>query len=266
MRKVSIARFDDLEDRKPAHALVEGVDLVVIRYDDKVSALYGRCLHRGALLADGHVDGDNLICGLHFWDYRIDSGVSEYNNHEVLQKFDTCVEDDANGRAVTVDADQIAAWATDNPQPYDRDSYLGAYKDVHGTPEEPFVGLIQGYARDGLSKTGHHGVVEAMGVPRDQLPTWDDIQVLTAQLHRPPLLDDAPVGTDVVIGPNAQKPLRLNIPLFVSDMSFGALSASAKVALAMGAEMAGTGICSGEYICRYSSGASSSGMCGGEML
>ena len=106
--------------------------------------------------------------------------------------------------------------------------------------------MIQQYARDGLSKTGHHGVVESMGVPRDQLPSWDDIQLLTAQLATPPLLDDDPVGTDVVIGPNAQKPLRLDIPLFVSDMSFGALSEPAKLSLARGAELAGTGICSGE--------------------
>ena len=45
-------------------------------------------------------------------------------------------------------------------------------------------------------------------------------------------LDDVPVGTDVVIGPRAKKPLHLAIPLFVSDMSFGALSEEAKVALA----------------------------------
>ena len=85
-----------------------------------------------------------------------------------------------------------------------------------------------------------------MGVPRRDLPDWDDIQVLTAQLHRPPLLDDAPVGVDVVIGPNAQRPLRLDIPIFISDMSFGALSEPAKIALAKGAQQAGTGICSGE--------------------
>ncbi len=85
-----------------------------------------------------------------------------------------------------------------------------------------------------------------MGVPCDELPGWDDLQILTAQLQKAPLLDDDPVGTDVVIGPNAQKPLRLDIPLFVSDMSFGALSFEAKVALARGAEMAGTAICSGE--------------------
>jgi glutamate synthase domain-containing protein 2 len=54
------------------------------------------------------------------------------------------------------------------------------------------------------------------------------------------------VGTELVIGPNARRPLRLATPLFVSDMSFGALSEEAKVALARGAERAGTGICSGE--------------------
>lgn len=87
MNRISIANWDDLEDRKPAHALVAGVDLVIVRYDDSVSVLYGRCAHRGALMADGFVDGDNLICGVHYWDYRLDSGVSEYNNSETLHKF-----------------------------------------------------------------------------------------------------------------------------------------------------------------------------------
>jgi len=54
------------------------------------------------------------------------------------------------------------------------------------------------------------------------------------------------VGTELVIGPGARRPLKLEIPLFVSDMSFGALSEEAKVALSKGAELAGTGICSGE--------------------
>jgi len=243
MNKTAVADFDALADRQPAHALVGEVDLVIVRYDDQVSVLYGRCLHRGALMADGHVDGDNLICGVHHWDYRVDTGVSAYSNNEALRKFSAWVE----GGQVMVDADEIADWAQAHPQPFNRTIYLGVYADTgHGTAEEPHNALIQRYAREGLSQTGHHGAVEAMGVPRDQLPSWDDIQILPAQLHRPPLLDDAPVGTDVVIGPGAAKPLRLKIPLFVSDMSFGALSEPAKIALALGAEMAGTGICSGE--------------------
>jgi glutamate synthase domain-containing protein 2 len=117
---------------------------------------------------------------------------------------------------------------------------------VHGTPDEPHNNYIQQLAREGLSKLGHHGAVSAMGVARRNLPQWEDIQILTAQLATKPLLDDAPVGTDLTIGPRAQKPLHLQIPLFVSDMSFGALSFEAKVALAKGAQDAGTGICSGE--------------------
>ena len=85
-----------------------------------------------------------------------------------------------------------------------------------------------------------------MGLPRDRLPKWDDIQIMVAQLARKPLADDATVGSGLVIGPRAEKPLSLDIPLFVSDMSFGALSEEAKIALAKGAELAGTGICSGE--------------------
>ena len=114
------------------------------------------------------------------------------------------------------------------------------------TAEEPTVEFIHQLARDGLSKMGHHGPMAAMGVPRHTLPHWDDLQIMVAQLATKPLLDDVEVGTELVIGPEAAKPLRLDIPLFVSDMSFGALSEEAKVALATGAELAGTGICSGE--------------------
>ncbi len=80
---IQLLPFSELKDRKPAHATINKLDLVVIRYDKKVSVLYGRCLHRGALMADGHVDGDNIICGVHNWDYRFDTGVSEYSNKEV---------------------------------------------------------------------------------------------------------------------------------------------------------------------------------------
>ncbi|MBT8429370.1 MAG: Rieske 2Fe-2S domain-containing protein [Gammaproteobacteria bacterium] len=244
MQKTAIATWSDLEPLKPTYALVAGVDLVVLRWkdDQEVSVLYGRCAHRGALMSDGRIEGGNIVCGLHDWDYCYKTGVSSYDPAEKLHRFDAWVEE---GK-VWVDEDEIRDWTVANPQPYDRDSYQGLYKDIHGGPEEPHTKYIQHLAEHGLSKVGHHGRVSAMGVPRDQLPRWEQIQLLTAQLHKVPLLDDQPVGTEVVIGPNAQKPLVLERPLFVSDMSFGALSEEAKVALAMGAEKAGTGICSGE--------------------
>lgn len=114
------------------------------------------------------------------------------------------------------------------------------------TPEEPTVEFIHQLARDGLSKMGHHGPMTSMGVPRGELPHWDDLQIMAAQMAVKPLFEEQTVGTELIIGPEAKKPLLLKIPLFVSDMSFGALSEEAKTAMARGAELAGTGICSGE--------------------
>ena len=242
MEAVRIARWSAVPERTPVGAVVDGIDLVVIRRGDEHSVLYGRCLHRGALLCDGHVAGDDLLCGLHGWDYRIDTGVSAYNNAEVLQKFTSFLE----GDDLMIDRDEVLRFKMRHPQPFDPDVYQGYFRDPHMVPEEPFVMYIHELAANGLAKTGMHGPVGAMGVSRDDLPKWDGIQFVTAQLARLPLLDQEPVGTEVCIGPNAEKPLWLDIPIFVSDMSFGALSPEAKTALARGAQLAGTGICSGE--------------------
>ncbi|KPM48086.1 glutamate synthase-related protein [Jiulongibacter sediminis] len=116
-------------------------------------------------------------------------------------------------------------------------------KQNENIKEEPTLTYVKKLASGDL---GNHGEIGAMGVPKNQLPKWDDIQLLTAQLAKKPLAENTEFSTELIIGPNAKKPLKLDIPLFVSDMSFGALSEEAKIALAKGAEMAGTGIASGE--------------------
>ena len=81
---------------------------------------------------------------------------------------------------------------------------------------------------------------------RMPMPNWDDILLLGAQLNPAPLADDAPVSTMTVIGKYAKKPMILENPVYVSHMSFGALSKEIKVALAKGSAMAKTAMCSGE--------------------
>lgn len=240
--KILIARLSELRPKQPAYALASNTDLVIVEHDKGLSVLYGRCHHRGALLADGYVEGHNLYCGVHNWDYRYDTGVSEYNNDEKLHKFTEIIE----GDEVYVLRAEIEAFEKENPQPFQRDEYLGTYADTHPEDTEPYTGYIRELAKNGLKNVGHHGFSASMGVDRNTLPKWSDLQFLPAQLASRPLLDEDPVNTEVVIGRNAQKPLKLAMPLFVSDMSFGALSREAKIALAKGAEWAGTGICSGE--------------------
>ena len=145
---VKVAIWSELRDREPVYALVAKVDLVVIRHDQQVSVFYGRCLHRGALMADGYVDGHNLVCGVHRWDYRLDSGMSEYDNSEALHKFGAWI--DAETDAVLVDEEEVESWFDENPQPYEREEYLGLYQDPHGGPQEPYNAYIQELARNGL--------------------------------------------------------------------------------------------------------------------
>ncbi|MEL7533749.1 MAG: glutamate synthase-related protein [Bacteroidota bacterium] len=242
-KAISVATFSQLAEKQPTHAKVLKTDLVLIRFGEQVSVLYGRCLHRGALLSDGHVEGENLICGLHNWDYRYDSGVSEYAPDEQLHKFNTVIHE---GQVYIDEAEVQHFEAKIRPAPFKEEEYLGQYADTHPEDTEPYTLYIKHLAQHGLSKVGHHGHSSAMGVDRNTLPKWDSIQLLPAQLASKPLLDEEVVDTKVVIGPNAKRPLELDLPLFVSDMSYGALSRESKIALAKGAEMSGTGICSGE--------------------
>lgn len=88
-------------------------------------------------------------------------------------------------------------------------------------------------------------VIEAMGT-RMPMPGWDDILILGGQLNPPPLMEHDPVVTTTVIGKNAKRPMILKGPVYISHMSFGALSREMKIALAKGSAMAGTAMCSGE--------------------
>lgn len=78
------------------------------------------------------------------------------------------------------------------------------------------------------------------------MPSWDDILLLGAQLNPAPLDEGEPVDLTTVIGKEAKRPMILKGPVYISHMSFGALSKEIKVALAKGSAMAGTAMCSGE--------------------
>ena len=85
------------------------------------------------------------------------------------------------------------------------DSDMPSAPVARNTLIESTLELIHSLARDGLEKTGHHGPMGAMGVPRPTLPQWDDIQILPAQLARKPLAEDVEVGTELVDRPQCHE-------------------------------------------------------------
>lgn len=78
------------------------------------------------------------------------------------------------------------------------------------------------------------------------MPNWDDILIIANQLNPLPLEEHAEVNTTTIIGKSAEKPMIIENPVYVSHMSFGALSYETKVALAKGSAIAKTTMCSGE--------------------
>lgn len=88
-------------------------------------------------------------------------------------------------------------------------------------------------------------IIEPM---RTKLPviSWDDILIMGAQLNPLPLNEHDEVNTTTIIGKKAKKPMIIENPVYISHMSFGALSKELKIALAKGAAQNKTAMCSGE--------------------
>ena len=95
-----------------------------------------------------------------------------------------------------------------------------------------------------ISRTGT-SQIEPMRTKKAVI-SWDEILIQGAQLDSFPLNDNERVSTTTVIGPNAKYPLEIESPIYVTHMSFGALSSEIKIALAMGSAAAKTAMCSGE--------------------
>jgi len=132
--------------------------------------------------------------------------------------------------------------APSRPEPMSVDddlgSYLAEWRRTSDTLEHDLA-MIHEMATTGRS------VLEPMRTTKPVL-SWDEILICGAQLANLPLNGSEPVGTRTVIGPNADHPLVIDTPVYVSHMSYGALSREIKIALARGSAAAGTAMCSGE--------------------
>ena len=95
-----------------------------------------------------------------------------------------------------------------------------------------------------MAKTG--GSIISPMATKKSLVSWDDILILGAQLNPMPLDEHDDVSLKTVIGKHAKKPMILDSPIYISHMSFGALSKEVKISLAKGSASVKTAICSGE--------------------
>lgn len=168
------------------------------------------------------------ICGYVFDEEKEGKSFSELTECPICkqppEKFEA-VSSEAGAKSVSADAENLDL---NYPQETRKtDSSIRYMKEIHE-----------------MAVSGQ-SAIEAMGTQM-KMPGWDDVLLLGAQLNPMPLDEHAEVSLKTVIGKHAKKPMVLDMPVYISHMSFGALSKEAKIALAKGSAAAKTAMCSGE--------------------
>ncbi|MBA2846301.1 glutamate synthase domain-containing protein 2 [Methanococcus maripaludis] len=117
-------------------------------------------------------------------------------------------------------------------------SYLGEWKREYDDMEEHMFDIHK------ISVTGE-SVIEPMRTKKPVI-SWESIFIKGAQLAKFPLNNDEEVITKTIIGTKAKHPLIIETPIFITHMSYGALSKNVKIALSKGSAAVKTAMCSGE--------------------
>ena len=100
-----------------------------------------------------------------------------------------------------------------------------------------------------IRRAANTGIYDIRGFgAKRKVPHFDDLLFLGASMSRYPLEGYRETcNTSVVLGDRfAKNPIKLDIPVTIAGMSFGALSANAKEALGRGASIAGTSTTTGD--------------------
>lgn len=166
------------------------------------------------------------VCGYEFDEEKEGKSFSEF------EKCPICTMDKSYFKEIETKITQSEETKQNNSLDYDK-------KYIRRDEDERYMEEIHQMAVTGKS------IIEAMSI-KNVLPSWDSIYILGNQLNPPPLDEHAPVNTQTIIGKNAKKPMIIDLPVYISHMSFGALSKEVKIALSKGAAEAQTAMCSGE--------------------
>ncbi|MEW6582565.1 MAG: glutamate synthase-related protein [Actinomycetota bacterium] len=231
----AVCRLDEIVVGRGVVRHVNGAEVALMRDGDAVHAVSNLCPHRGGQLGDGSVDAGRVVCPLHSWDFDLATGISPYDPRDTIPVYGCRVRDGV----VEVDAATVPAAP---PRP---SGYLSAWAR-RGAHDRGMYEVHHLAAGDGPAVEAMGSLRRDPGAPPEARPGLGSLVFRPAQLDRMPLLGDEPVDTAVTLGSRAAVPLRIDIPIFVSHMSYGALSPEAKEALARGASAAGTAIASGE--------------------
>ena len=125
---------------------------------------------------------------------------------------------------------------------------MSDYQNIPPTPPR-FSATFDEHTLAEIRRAAATGIYDIRGGgAKRRLPHFDDLLFLGASISRYPLEGyREKCGTNIVLGSrHAKKPIELKIPVTITGMSFGSLSAQAKEALGRGASIVGTSTTTGD--------------------
>lgn len=179
-----------------------------------------------------HYFGDNMViykcsvCGYEFNEEQNGKLISE------IDKCPVCKQPQRAFKELEGQKEELIIKNKKHPLEYPQDT-------MRFDPTIPHMSDIHRMAVNGSS------IIDSMAT-EITMPDWNDILIIANQLNPLPLDEKIEINTTTVIGKGSEKPMLIENPVYISHMSFGALSYETKVALAKGSAMAKTAMCSGE--------------------
>jgi nitrite reductase (NADH) small subunit len=70
----AVCRLEDLPEGRGRSLDAAGVRVALFRAGGEVVALYGHCPHSGGSLGHGWVEGNEAVCPLHQWRFKLTDG------------------------------------------------------------------------------------------------------------------------------------------------------------------------------------------------
>jgi methylamine---glutamate N-methyltransferase subunit C len=99
---------------------------------------------------------------------------------------------------------------------------------------------VQNVFESDLRSTNGEPLQRPFGSPK-HLSSWDKLLFNPVYFTRNPTIESVGIDTKVIIGPQAKRPLEIDIPIMIAGMNYGGgLSLNAKIALAKGADLVKT--------------------------
>ncbi len=89
-----LCKVSDLNDRQGKRFIVDDTEVALFKVDDQIYALSNICPHQHtALIYDGFIDEDCVVCPAHGWMFELKTGKLK-NGASRLTTFSVIIEDD----------------------------------------------------------------------------------------------------------------------------------------------------------------------------